>query len=85
MTVLWNKWPIEQKKSHTKNQNTNEKSCWYQKKMVKKQDKLKAKNQILKVRQLTLSIKQPEIQLGIFKNILSDYPTDDKSSQFFND
>ena len=55
-----------------------------EKEIVEKQDKAKAKNQTLEIRRLVLSNRQAEAQLGSFKDILSDSPTDDKLFQLSN-
>lgn len=57
------------------------KSADAEKKIVEKRDKAKAKNQTLEIKQLALSNRQAEAQLGSFKDILLDLPTGDKLFQ----
>ena len=84
MTVSRDKWLTKRGKVTPETKTQIKKATNAKKNMVEKQDKAKAKNQTLEIRQLTLSNRQAKAQLRSFKNILSDLPMGDKPSQPFN-
>lgn len=85
MTAFQDKWLTKQRKAISKTKAQMKKAANAEKKIVEKQDKAKAKNQILEIRQLALNNRQAKAQLGSFKDILSDLSIDNKCSQSFND
>lgn len=81
MTELRDKLLIGQEKAIPETKALMKKAAAAEKKMVEKQEKAKAKNQTLEIRQLALINRQAEERLGSFKDILSDSPTGDRPSQ----
>lgn len=84
MTKLWNKWLIWQRKAITQIKTQLKKTPIAKKKIVEKQEKAKAKNHILEIRQLTLFNRQTKPRIRSFKDILLDLSISDKYFQPFN-
>lgn len=81
MAKLRDKWLIGRGKATPETKARMKKAAAAEKKMVEKQEKAKAKNQTLEIRQLALINRQAEARLGSFKDILSDPPVGDEPSQ----